>query len=146
MAWILAPSAARARGTCRTTPSVRELIHSCAGCEQTKKIQSGLSQGKEVVESYLGFAELIAAYISFRENVLRVVQELHLGQRCKKDNYPANTDHNVALKGSLRTIRVEERRKLNYPLISFEPACESGFLQIHTPREVGSRESGGRRG
>lgn len=31
------------------------------------------------------------------------------------------------------------------PTISSEPACESGFPRIHTPRGVGSRESGDRR-
>lgn len=165
MALILVPSAARARGTYRTMPSAYGLIRSYAEYERTKKIRSCLSQGKEAgdvefrlfwrgippvtptqcsADTHLGFAELIAAYRSFLKNVLRVVQELHPNLRCKKDNYPTNTDHNVAHRCSWRTIRVEERRKLNHPLISFEPVCESGFPRIHTPYGVGSRESAGR--
>ena len=80
-------------------------------------------------ESDLGSAELIVAYRSFRENILRVLQELHPNLRCKKDNYPANTDHNASLRGSLRTIRVEERRKLDHALFLSNQYANRGPLE-----------------
>ena len=47
------------------------------------------------------------------ESVLRTVQELHRYAWRKKRLYPANTDHNGALKARSRTNRVEERQKLD---------------------------------
>jgi hypothetical protein len=141
---------------------VHELVHSCAGCERMMKTQSCQTLGKRegIVASHLflggpfrpilryysagrwlGSAEMIVARRSFRGNAFRTVQELHLWQRCRKYEYPANTEHNVTPRIGLRTKMVSWWRKLNQPALSTRVRDETA----ETPRETGARNREGRK-
>ena len=61
----------------------------------------------------LGFAEMIAARISFRRNGLGTVQELHRSGDCRKLDNPAYTDYNAMPWVRLRTKTVTGWQKLN---------------------------------
>ena len=58
------------------------------------------------------------------------MQELHRRARCRKLVYPANTDHNVALRTRSCTNRVEERRKLNQLFLSNQHANRGSLESI----------------
>src|SRR4029079_18285351 len=167
MAWIRAPSEARARGMYRTTPSGHELVHSCAGHVRTRKIQSCRSRWKRegVVASHLfrwglpprilrhhseergfGSAEMVVAPMSFPRNVFRTVQESHLRRECGRCDFPANTECKVTHRTRLRTKMVLWWRKLNQLFFSNQHAnrssLESIFLAelVFEKAEVGGRD------
>ena len=86
------------------------------------------------------------ARASFRRNGLRTLQELHRSDRCRKRDYPANTDHNVTPLAQLRTKTLLQWRKLNQLFLSNQHAnrssLESIFLAelVFEKAEVGGRD------
>ena len=86
------------------------------------------------------------ARASFRRNGLRTLQELHRSDRCRKRDYPANTDHNVTPWAGLRTKTVFQWRKLNQLFLSNQHANRSSlepvFLAelIFEKAEIGGRD------
>ena len=110
-----------------------------------RRIQSCPRWGQREGEgSQLDYLEMIAPRMSFRGNGFPTVQELHRSDSCRKCDYPANTDCNVATGASLCTKTVSGWQKMN-PLISSEPTCEWGFPRIHILRGVDFQEIGDRR-